>query len=376
MGVIRYCQAGHAFVIDGTMAPGETIVVTVIPKSGYRFVKWEDGDATNPRTIYIEECGVKFVGIFEEDSPTPTEQYTITYNANGGDGDVPQSQTVNDGESVELASYSGEKEQHILLDGWSTSPSDSEIMYDFGEIVTPTGNMTLYAVWIRFGKVTIASSDEGMGIAKIEPSQNKYEYGTKYNVIVELKGDDYKFLRCVDNSDNIHFDAPNDNKIIFDSTVEDDSKHYVCDFYEENDSTQKIFLMTRTSNDTEIITNNFGKVPTVPYITNVSNDNTDHIEIISAQYKEDAEYPDEMESGYTLFIHKDYVLQSVDDNESLKFYDESHTEIDNIINYIDQHDDTYMKFEDEDYHIYTINCDEDEFLQQPSYFMVKLKANE
>lgn len=64
--VVRYCQAGHAFHITGNMSVGNTITVEVHPLSGYRFVKWTDGNTDNPRTIHIEECGITYVGIFEE----------------------------------------------------------------------------------------------------------------------------------------------------------------------------------------------------------------------------------------------------------------------------------------------------------------------
>ena len=64
--VTRYCQSGHAFHISGEMSIGNTITVTVQPLDGYRFVKWTDGNTDNPRTIVIEECGLTYVGIFEE----------------------------------------------------------------------------------------------------------------------------------------------------------------------------------------------------------------------------------------------------------------------------------------------------------------------
>lgn len=62
--IVRYCQAGHAFYIDGEMSVGNTITVTVQPLSGYSFVKWTDGNTDNPRTITIEECGITYVGVF------------------------------------------------------------------------------------------------------------------------------------------------------------------------------------------------------------------------------------------------------------------------------------------------------------------------
>lgn len=63
---VKYCEAGHAFGIKGIMAVGNTITVTVIPNDGYEFVRWSDGDTSNPREIYIDECGITYYGIFRD----------------------------------------------------------------------------------------------------------------------------------------------------------------------------------------------------------------------------------------------------------------------------------------------------------------------
>lgn len=62
---IRYSQGGHRFIIDGEMAPGNTITVTVKPLDGYKFTSWADGDTNNPRSIHISECGVYYIANFE-----------------------------------------------------------------------------------------------------------------------------------------------------------------------------------------------------------------------------------------------------------------------------------------------------------------------
>lgn len=64
--IVRYCQAGHAFHIEGEMSVGNTITVEVQPLPGYSFIKWTDGNTDNPRTILIEECGITYVGVFEQ----------------------------------------------------------------------------------------------------------------------------------------------------------------------------------------------------------------------------------------------------------------------------------------------------------------------
>lgn len=85
MSTTRYCQAGHRFDIDGTMAVGETITVSVTPAQGYQFVSWSDGNTENPRQIYIDSCGEVYTARFTSVSPGPTPPtpegpYTITVN--------------------------------------------------------------------------------------------------------------------------------------------------------------------------------------------------------------------------------------------------------------------------------------------------------
>ena len=62
----KYCEAGHKFIITGTMAVGETISVLVEPLPGYTFIKWSDENTDNPREIYIEECGITYYAVFSD----------------------------------------------------------------------------------------------------------------------------------------------------------------------------------------------------------------------------------------------------------------------------------------------------------------------
>jgi hypothetical protein len=66
------CSSGHQFKITGENKIGEIIGVEAIPKEGYIFKSWEDGNIENPRSFDIRECGKHYIAIFEEiDIPTP-----------------------------------------------------------------------------------------------------------------------------------------------------------------------------------------------------------------------------------------------------------------------------------------------------------------
>lgn len=88
MSVTRYCQAGHKFIIDGEMAVGNTITVTVEPAEGYEFISWSDGDTNATRTIYIDHCGEVYTARFSSSvTPPPTpDTYRITVSASPSNG--------------------------------------------------------------------------------------------------------------------------------------------------------------------------------------------------------------------------------------------------------------------------------------------------
>lgn len=75
------------------------------------------------------------------------DSYTVTFNANGGSGTPPASQTVTSGNSITLPSGSGLSRSGYSFVGWSTSSSSGAGYYQAGSSFTPTGNVVLYAMW-------------------------------------------------------------------------------------------------------------------------------------------------------------------------------------------------------------------------------------
>jgi uncharacterized repeat protein (TIGR02543 family) len=73
--------------------------------------------------------------------------FTVTFNANGGSGTVPGSQTVNAGSSVSIPSGSGLTKNGFTFGGWNSKADGTEINFSAGSSLTPTGNITLYAKW-------------------------------------------------------------------------------------------------------------------------------------------------------------------------------------------------------------------------------------
>jgi len=76
--------------------------------------------------------------------------YTVTFNANGGSGTAPASQSVNAGSSTRLPNGSGLSISGYNFVGWNTNSSGTGTTYSGGSNYTPTGttvNVMLYAKW-------------------------------------------------------------------------------------------------------------------------------------------------------------------------------------------------------------------------------------
>ena len=83
-----------------------------------------------------------------------TQTFTVTFNANGGTGTVPGSQTVNAGSSVTIPSGDSLTKEGFSFGGWNTKADGTEINYPAGTSLIVTGNITLYAKWDGEGIIT------------------------------------------------------------------------------------------------------------------------------------------------------------------------------------------------------------------------------
>lgn len=73
------------------------------------------------------------------------EKNTITYNANGGEN-APMEKIVENGEKVMICAHTPTKNNKIFM-GWSFDRKAKVADVDYGDIITVTEDITLYAVW-------------------------------------------------------------------------------------------------------------------------------------------------------------------------------------------------------------------------------------
>jgi uncharacterized repeat protein (TIGR02543 family) len=85
-------------------------------------------------------------------------QYTVTYNANGGDGAAPSAQTAAYGTAITLADGNGLAKAGYALSGWNTSASGEGDSYAPGASFTVTSNITLHARWNVPDNLSLAES--------------------------------------------------------------------------------------------------------------------------------------------------------------------------------------------------------------------------
>ncbi len=81
------------------------------------------------------------------------QQYTITYNANGGSG-APSNQTKKHGENITLSSVKPTKTGYTFT-GWNTSSNGSGTSYSSGGTYSNNSNVTLYAQWQSVSSYTV-----------------------------------------------------------------------------------------------------------------------------------------------------------------------------------------------------------------------------
>ncbi len=109
-------------------------------KTGYKYTQWTDG------TNYYDCNSAQF---FDKDITLypvwEIDAYTITFDitTNGGSGNAPTAQTVNAGDSVQFPT--GNYKSGWTFVGWNTDANAKTALPSY----TPTGNVTLYAIYSK-----------------------------------------------------------------------------------------------------------------------------------------------------------------------------------------------------------------------------------
>ncbi|MCL2183847.1 MAG: InlB B-repeat-containing protein [Chitinispirillia bacterium] len=157
---------------------GAPVSISAFPASGYAFSNWsidrnegKISDPTAASTSVIVNGDATVTANFKQ-------QYTVTYNGNGGNGIPPSPQYVDAGKNVTLASGNGLTRGGYVFDGWNTNTSGTGINYSAGEPFMPTASITLYAKWIAGSGVQYTVTYDINGGSGNVPQTQYFEPGS------------------------------------------------------------------------------------------------------------------------------------------------------------------------------------------------------
>ena len=153
---------------------GQTLTLssTKPTRTGYVFKGWATYSSASSATYsagssYYNNSGVTLYAVWE------LEQYTVSYNANGGSG-APSSQIKYYGQTLTLSSTKPIRTGYVFK-GWATYASASSATYSAGGLYYDNSKVTLYAVWELEQYIVSYDANGGSGAPS---SQIKY-YGQK-----------------------------------------------------------------------------------------------------------------------------------------------------------------------------------------------------
>ena len=87
--VIASPSNGGTVTGTGSYEPGEAIIISATPASGYIFSQWQDGNVNTPRAITVGSSAATYTALFETATPTPTPTPTTTWYLDNLTGNTP-----------------------------------------------------------------------------------------------------------------------------------------------------------------------------------------------------------------------------------------------------------------------------------------------
>lgn len=228
-------------------------------KPGYTLLNFH-GDGSSGGTNgenYIAYNGIEFAGDLHTDiykdatlyAQWILNEYTVSYNANGGSGSMDDSVIAELGGALTSNMYT--KKGYTFI-GWATA-LDGEVVYADGETIYPTMDTTLYAVWqINSYKVTY---DANGGTS--DTSYIMHDYGSNIDLSPTAMKDGYTFIGwSMDASSRMPLNAlvMNDGDVvlyaIYTIEVSDIENHDYPDYSETADiDKDEVYLLIQLQED-------------------------------------------------------------------------------------------------------------------------------
>lgn len=156
-------------------------------RTGFEFLNWNtvaDGSGTayadsaeftfNTDTMLHAQWKEKKAAPSNPENPsTPKTTYTVTFDANGGNGTIANI-SVEEGSEITLPENIFTKSSYIFA-GWATS-ADGNVLYSDKAKISITGNITLYAKWTA---ITYTITYEPNGGTNADGNPTGYTFETE-----------------------------------------------------------------------------------------------------------------------------------------------------------------------------------------------------
>ena len=118
--------------------------VGVSNPAGYTFAGWVETSTSttyNPGATYTLTRDINLTAVW-------TLNHTITYDANGGTGTLPPNLSWSSPANQTIGDPSGLTRPGFNLSGWNTKADGTGQDYNYQDVYSANGNLTLYAIWV------------------------------------------------------------------------------------------------------------------------------------------------------------------------------------------------------------------------------------
>jgi len=192
---VTIAKTSNSTKLTATVTPSTT-------ESNYTYAWYKNGSVISGATgiTYTPTTAGKYTlkvttgaGISATSNEITIQSYTVTYDLNGGTGNI-SSQTKVEDISLTLTSTIPTKSGYIFQ-GWGSSTTDTSVDYASGASYTGNANITLYAIWKAGYKCTTgtltADSSKGANsggyicVTSAETSQECTLYSSENNLVTQ-----------------------------------------------------------------------------------------------------------------------------------------------------------------------------------------------
>jgi len=170
---------------DGEYAEDSSVEISATANQGYVFVRWQDGNTSNPRTITMPHDDVTYTASFG---------YVVTgESADNEKGAVSGSGNFVPGDNAILTATAA---FGYLFDKWDNNSEINPL------VITVSDNVTRTASFVVARSINLVSADDTMGIVTLDPNDTTASSGTvKDGAIINVYAvakPDHRFVEWAD----------------------------------------------------------------------------------------------------------------------------------------------------------------------------------